>query len=50
MARSLELKVIAEGVETPEQLQFLQGLGCHLYQGYLHSQPLPVEAFQKLLG
>ena len=50
MARSLELKVIAEGVETPEQLEFLQGLGCHLYQGYLHSQPLPVEAFQKLLG
>ena len=49
MARSLELKVIAEGVETPEQLEFLQGLGCHLYQGYLHSKPLPVEAFQELL-
>jgi EAL domain-containing protein (putative c-di-GMP-specific phosphodiesterase class I) len=49
MARSLELKVIAEGVETPEQLAFLQGLDCHFYQGYLHSQPLPVEEFQKLL-
>jgi diguanylate cyclase (GGDEF)-like protein len=49
MARSLELKVIAEGVETPEQLQFLQGLDCHFYQGYLHSPPLPVEEFQKLL-
>jgi EAL domain-containing protein (putative c-di-GMP-specific phosphodiesterase class I) len=49
MARSLELKVIAEGVETAEQLEFLQGLGCHFYQGYLHSQPLPVEEFQKFL-
>ena len=49
MARSLNLEVIAEGVETLEQLAFLQGLGCHLYQGYLHSQPLPVEEFQKLL-
>jgi EAL domain-containing protein (putative c-di-GMP-specific phosphodiesterase class I) len=49
MARSLDLKVIAEGVETAEQLEFLQGLECHFYQGYLHSQPLPVEEFQKLL-
>jgi EAL domain-containing protein (putative c-di-GMP-specific phosphodiesterase class I) len=49
MARSLELKVIAEGVETTEQLEFLQGLGCHFYQGYLHSRPLLVEEFQKLL-
>jgi EAL domain-containing protein (putative c-di-GMP-specific phosphodiesterase class I) len=49
MARSLGLKIIAEGVETSEQLEFLQGLGCHLYQGYLHSRPLPVEDLQKLL-
>jgi len=49
MARSLDLKIIAEGVETAEQLEFLQGLECHFYQGYLHSPPLPVEEFQKLL-
>jgi EAL domain-containing protein (putative c-di-GMP-specific phosphodiesterase class I) len=49
MALSLELAVIAEGVETPEQLAFLQGLGCHLYQGYLHSRPLPLNEFKKLL-
>ena len=49
MARSLELEVIAEGVETPEQLAFLQGLGCHLYQGYLHSRPVALEALKKML-
>ncbi|WP_434559823.1 PAS domain S-box protein [Pseudomonas sp. R1-6] len=49
MARSLNLEMIAEGVETLEQLQFLQGLDCHLYQGYLHSRPLPLEAFERLL-
>ncbi|AMB87634.1 histidine kinase [Pseudomonas agarici] len=49
MARSLGLTVIAEGVELAEQLVFLEGLGCHLYQGYLHSRPLPMEEFRKLL-
>jgi EAL domain-containing protein (putative c-di-GMP-specific phosphodiesterase class I) len=49
MARSLELEVIAEGVETPEQLAFLQGLGCHLYQGYLHSRPVALDDLKVLL-
>ena len=49
MARSLNLEVIAEGVETLEQLAFLQKLGCHLFQGYLHSRPLPIEGFRRLL-
>ncbi|MBV4457638.1 PAS domain S-box protein [Pseudomonas sp. COR58] len=49
MARSLALEIIAEGVETPQQLEFLQGLGCHLYQGYLYSRPLPLEALKALL-
>ncbi|UVJ42676.1 PAS domain S-box protein [Pseudomonas sp. LS1212] len=49
MARSLDLAVIAEGVELSEQLEFLQQLGCHLYQGYLHSRPLPLIEFRKLL-
>ena len=49
MARSLGLALIAEGVEQQDQLDFLQAQGCHLYQGYLFSKPLPQEAFRELL-
>ncbi|MOA20809.1 Cyclic di-GMP phosphodiesterase Gmr [compost metagenome] len=49
MARSLDLAVIAEGVELSEQLEFLERLGCYLYQGYLHSRPLPLGEFRRLL-
>jgi EAL domain-containing protein (putative c-di-GMP-specific phosphodiesterase class I) len=49
MALSLGLEVIAEGVEHQEQLELLQLQGCHLYQGYLYSQALPIPAFRALL-
>jgi diguanylate cyclase (GGDEF)-like protein len=49
LAHSLHLKVIAEGVETAEQLAFLRSLGCDQYQGYLCSPPLPPADFVKLL-
>lgn len=49
MAHSLELKVIAEGVETEEQLEFLRFRRCDEIQGYLFSRPVPAEAFTKLL-
>lgn len=49
MGRTLGFKVLAEGVETLEQLDFLQARGCDLYQGYLKSRPLPAEDFAVLL-
>ncbi|MGH8354693.1 MAG: EAL domain-containing protein, partial [Pseudomonas sp.] len=50
MARSLGLEMIAEGVEQQAQLNFLQQQGCHLYQGYLYSKPLPLLEFRALLA
>ncbi|SDG76426.1 PAS domain S-box-containing protein/diguanylate cyclase (GGDEF) domain-containing protein [Pseudomonas benzenivorans] len=50
MARSLGLAMIAEGVEQQEQLDFLERQGCHLYQGYLFSKPLPLAEFRALLA
>jgi diguanylate cyclase (GGDEF)-like protein len=44
----LGLRVVAEGVETPEQLKFLRGLGCDTMQGYLFSRPLSGEQFKGL--
>lgn len=49
MTEALGLNVIAEGVETEAQLDFLNLRGCHAHQGYLFSKPVPVEQFELLL-
>jgi EAL domain-containing protein (putative c-di-GMP-specific phosphodiesterase class I) len=48
LGESLGLQVMAEGVETLAQQQALQAQGCHAYQGYLYSRPVPLEAFEAL--
>jgi diguanylate cyclase (GGDEF)-like protein/PAS domain S-box-containing protein len=50
MAKNLDMEVIAEGVETEQQRDFLERNGCTHYQGYLFSKPLPLEEFEQLLG
>ena len=49
LAHSLRLKVVAEGVETPDQLKFLRSLGCDQYQGFHFSPPLPASQFAELI-
>lgn len=49
MAQTMNLNVIAEGVETEEQRQLLQNNGCNKYQGYLFSKPVPIAQFEAAL-
>ncbi|MEL7011488.1 MAG: GGDEF domain-containing phosphodiesterase, partial [Cyanobacteria bacterium J06588_4] len=49
MAHKLDLKVVAEGVETQSELEYLVGCDCDIIQGYLFSRPVPAQDFEKLL-
>jgi len=49
MTEALGLNVIAEGVETVEQEQFLNLRGCHAYQGYFFGKPMPLVDFESCL-
>ena len=46
MTDALGLNVIAEGVETRQQMEYLEHRGCHAFQGYLFGKPLPLEQFE----
>lgn len=49
MAKELEMEVLAEGVETTEELKLLQKLNCDIVQGFLFDKPLPVDEFERRL-
>jgi diguanylate cyclase (GGDEF)-like protein len=49
LGKSMRLAVIAEGVETQGQRDFLESSGCHAYQGYLFSRPLPLTGFEEFV-
>ena len=49
IAGFMDLTVVAEGVETKEQVDFLKESGCDIIQGYYFSKPLPAEEFEELL-
>ena len=48
LSKAMGLPAMAEGVETIEQREFLAGLGCYSFQGFLFSRPLPLEEFERL--
>lgn len=50
IANDLEMDVVAEGVETQEQLSYLKAAKCEMYQGYLCSKPLPPKEFEELFA
>jgi diguanylate cyclase (GGDEF)-like protein/PAS domain S-box-containing protein len=49
MAKQLDLHIVAEGIETERQMEFLHGLGCHTGQGYLFSKPISNAQFKEML-
>ena len=49
LIHGLGMKVVAEGVETREQVQMLADKGCDMIQGYYYSKPVPVEEFEKMM-
>ena len=49
LAKKLQMKTVAEGVETQQQLEFLRETRCDMIQGYVFSRPLPVPSFEELM-
>ncbi len=49
MCKNLDYEVVAEGIETMEQVEFLRTINCDVIQGYIFEKPIPIEEFEKLL-
>lgn len=49
LAKDLNMKIVAEGIETKEQVEFLEKQGCDLIQGFYYARPMPVDQFGKLI-
>ena len=49
MGKHLNLQIIVEGVETQEQSDFLESIGCDIVQGYFYGRPVPVKEFEIIL-
>ena len=49
LGKHLHMQIITEGVETMEQSDFLEGIGCDIAQGYFYGKPMPIEEFEQLL-
>jgi EAL domain-containing protein (putative c-di-GMP-specific phosphodiesterase class I) len=47
LIRDFQMTVVAEGVETKKQVDFLSQMGCDMFQGYYFSRPIPVDEFEK---
>ena len=50
MAHALDLTTVAEGIELPEQVDFLRAIGCDAVQGYVFSRPVPLDDFEEQEG
>lgn len=49
MAKQLDMKVLSEGIETEEQVEFLKGIACDMAQGYLFARPMPKDNFENII-
>ena len=47
LARNLDMRVVAEGIEKKEQVDFLASQGCDMIQGFYFAKPMPIEEFEK---
>lgn len=50
LAKHLNMEIVAEGIETEDQVNFLRNLGCDMIQGFYFAKPMPVNEFEKLMG